>query len=225
MDFIKHISYTLCVKTSVCISRHLRKRVKVNVNGQALPSEPRQPPRHLLDLFGRRWAVPILAELARNKGCKFVTLHNRLEANPTAVRQSLEHLMELGWAMRNPGYGHPLRPEYVLTEQGERLAPACLTLDDAIARLQLQEVAFRRWALPALHVISWQEAPARFSGVAAGLGRVTDRALAMTLKDMQAHAIIDRRVRDTYPPTPDYLVGPRGEPLIPVLTELAEANL
>jgi DNA-binding HxlR family transcriptional regulator len=47
----------------------------------------------------------------------------------------------------------------------------------------------------------------------------------MTLKDLQAHELIDRRVRDTYPPTPDYLVGPRGEPLVPVLTELASAGL
>lgn len=189
------------------------------------PSDSLRPPRHLLDLFGRRWAVPILAELARNKGSKFVTLHNRLEASPTAVRQSLDHLIELGWAMRNPGYGHPLRPEYILTDQGLRLAPACLTLDDAIARLRLSEVAFRRWSLPALHVIASTDAPARFSGVSSGLGRITDRSLAMTLKDLQAHELIDRRVRDTYPPTPDYLVGPRGEPLVPVLTELASAGL
>ncbi|HEX8875677.1 MAG TPA: winged helix-turn-helix transcriptional regulator [Phycisphaerales bacterium] len=184
-------------------------------------SEPIVPPRHLLDLFGRRWAVPIMAELARAQGSKFVTLHHRLEASPTAVRQSLDHLITLGWAMRNPGYGHPLRPEYVLTETGQRLAPSCLTLDDAIARLRLQEVAFRRWSLPALHVIAAGDQPARFSGVAAGLGRVTDRALAMTLKDMQGHELIDRRVRDTYPPTPDYLVGARGKPLVPVLVELA----
>lgn len=186
-----------------------------------MPPELIQPPRHLLDLFGRRWAVPILAELARTEGSKFVTLHHRLEASPTAVRQSLDHLIALGWAMRNPGYGHPLRPEYILTEQGRRLAPACLTLDEAIGRLRLGEVAFRRWSLPALHVVASSAVPTRFSGLAAGLGRITDRSLAMTLKDMQAHGLIDRRVRDTYPPTPDYLVGPRGEPLVPALSVLA----
>lgn len=189
------------------------------------PIEPGQPPRNLLSLFGRRWCVPILAELDRTHGSKFITLSNRLHANPAAVRQSLDHLIALGWAMPNPGYGHPLRPEYILTPKGQRLAPACRTLDEAIARLALREVALRRWSLPALHLIAAAdpEQPARFSRVASGLGAVTDRALAMTLKDMQAHELIRREVRETYPPTPDYLVGRRGRPLVPALVELASA--
>lgn len=185
--------------------------------------EPARSPRHLLSLFGRRWCVPILAELDRNSGSKFISLANRLHASPVAVRQSLDHLIELGWAIPNPGYGHPLRPEYILTPEGQRLAPACRTLDDAIARLSLREVALRRWSLPALHLIAAAapDQPARFSRVASGLGTITDRALAMTLKGMQEHELIRREVRETYPPTPDYLVGPRGRPLVPALQELA----
>lgn len=198
--------------------------MKGRVSETPEPSSIAEPPRHLLDLFGRRWAVPILAELARHEGSKFVTLSHRLGASPTAVRQSLDHLIERGWAMPNPGYGHPLRPEYILTDRGRRLGPACLTLHDAIDRLGVREVALRRWAMPTLYVIAATGAPARFSGVAAGLGRITDRALAMTLKDMQASELVDRRVRETYPPTPDYLVGRRGEPMVPVLAELVGAQ-
>ncbi|MCP6652244.1 hypothetical protein NL518_29540, partial [Klebsiella pneumoniae] len=74
-----------------------------------------QPPIHLPDLFHRRWMLPVLAELQRSRGCKFVTLVHRTGASRKAINDTIAALIRLGLVMHNPGYGHPLRPEYLLT--------------------------------------------------------------------------------------------------------------
>ncbi|MBX3380287.1 MAG: winged helix-turn-helix transcriptional regulator [Phycisphaeraceae bacterium] len=178
-----------------------------------------QIPNTLLHLFARRWCIPILAELKVSEGSKFVTLSRRLGASPVAVRQSLDHLISLGLAQPNPGYGHPLRPEYILTESGDRLAPASVTLDRAITRLELRDSALLRWSMPALFVIG-SSPGARFSEIGSALGPVTDRALSQTLKRMQADAVVKRHVDDSFPPAPIYAVDRRGRPLIEPLMEI-----
>ena len=66
-------------------------------------------------LLHHRWAVPILAVLHREKGAKFVTLGSRLGVSRDSLRRSLDRLTQQRLVRRNPGYGHPMRPEYVLT--------------------------------------------------------------------------------------------------------------
>src|SRR5947207_13068422 len=66
-------------------------------------------------LFHHRWAVPVLAELRRERGSRFVTLANRIGVTRDSLRRTLSALIDDGLVERNPGYGHPLRPEYVLT--------------------------------------------------------------------------------------------------------------
>lgn len=178
-----------------------------------------QVPHTLLHLFARRWCVPILAELKRSDGSKFVTLSRRLGASPVAVRQSLDHLMALGLTQPNPGYGHPLRPEYILTEAGNALGPASVTLDRAITRLELRDSALLRWSMPALYVIG-SSPRARFSEIGFALGPVTDRALSQTLKKLQAEAIVRRDINDTFPPAPTYAVDRRGRLLLEPLLEI-----
>lgn len=180
-----------------------------------------QVPDTLLHLFARRWCIPILAELKRNDGSKFVTLSRRLGASPVAVRQSLDHLMALGLAQPNPGYGHPLRPEYILTESGEAIGPATVTLDRAITRLDLRESALLRWSMPTLFVVG-NSPRARFSEIGEALGPVTDRALAQTLKKLQAESVVKRSVEESFPPAPRYSVDRRGVPLLEPLFELAD---
>ena len=51
--------------------------------------------------------------------------------------------------MRNPGYGHPLRPEYVLTPRGFRL-PACVRLVEALQRLDFEDGGLKKWSIPVL---------------------------------------------------------------------------
>ncbi|MGH2451320.1 MAG: winged helix-turn-helix transcriptional regulator, partial [Candidatus Limnocylindria bacterium] len=69
-------------------------------------------------LFHHRWAAPVLAELDRSRGSRFVTLSNRLALSRESLRRTLTALIDAGLVMKNPGYGHPLRPEYILTERG-----------------------------------------------------------------------------------------------------------
>ena len=174
----------------------------------------------LLHLFARRWSIPILAELKKSDGSKFVTLSRRLRASPASVRQSLDHLIALGLAQPNPGYGHPMRPEYILTEAGNAIGLASVALDKAITRLELRESALLRWSMPALFIIG-QSAPARFSDIGGALGPVTDRALAQTLKKLQADEIVKRHIEDSFPPAPRYSVAARGRPLLGPLAEIA----
>ena len=42
----------------------------------------------------------------------------RLGLSRSMLTASLTQLIEAGWLQRNPGHGHPLRPEYVLTDAG-----------------------------------------------------------------------------------------------------------
>ncbi|MBK7403431.1 MAG: hypothetical protein IPJ41_02050 [Phycisphaerales bacterium] len=88
-------------------------------------------PARLVDLAHRRWTLPLLAELhhARTSrdptGARFVGLVHRLNVGRESLRQTLDFAIAHGWVRNNPGHGHPLRPEFILTEAGSRLAPAC----------------------------------------------------------------------------------------------------
>ena len=104
----------------------------------------------LIRLFHRRWSVPVLAELHRAKGAKFVSLVNRLGVSRTALKLTLLDLIDAGLAMMNPGYGHPLRPEYILPAESADLARRCALLDDLVHREGVAETAFRKWSMPVL---------------------------------------------------------------------------
>ena len=167
----------------------------------------------LIALSRRRWALPALAELHRARGLKFVTLVHTLGASRPAAREALDDLIRLGLAIPNPGYGHPMRPEYILTPRGERLAPACLHVWDTARRLGLVDVALRRWSLAVLTALA--SGCRRFSEVRAALPRITDRALTLALRDLQDAGLVLRRVLTGSPPAALYTPTPRGGRLLP----------
>src|ERR671932_2722006 len=102
----------------------------------------------LIALFHHRWSAAVLAELRRTRGTRFVVLSKSLGVGRESLRRTLDALIELGLVRRNPGYGHPLRPEYLLTRRGERVAERCATL---LALLDGDaEVALKKWSLPVL---------------------------------------------------------------------------
>jgi DNA-binding HxlR family transcriptional regulator len=169
-------------------------------------------------LFRRRWACPAIAELHRSEGAKFVTLVNRLGSSPGAMRQTLDELLELKWIRRNPGYGHPLRPEYLLTRSGERIGPACEALARAIHALKVEDVALRKWSMPVLHAVG--EGPTRFSEVRRALEDVTDRAVSLALKDLAGSAIVERRLVEGPPVGSVYGATGAGAVLLPILDRL-----
>ena len=162
----------------------------------------------LIELFHHRWSAPVLAELERQRGSRFVTLTRTLRIPRDSLRRTLESLVEMGLVGRNPGYGHPLRPEYVLTEAGRPVARRCARL---VALLDgHRDVALRKWSLPVLVALV---RPSRFSELRMELPGITARALAIALKDLEAAGLVERRVEAAYPPTAVYATTPGGRRL------------
>ena len=169
-------------------------------------------------LFHHRWAAPILAELHRSKGSRFVTLSNRLALGRESLRRTLTALIDAGLVMKNPGYGHPLRPEYVLTERGKEIAPACARLIAALDRLGANDVGLKKWSMPAVLALAHGEC--RYSELRKRLPEVTPRALTLALKDLDAAELVERRVTGDYPPATVYRLRSRARPLARILTTL-----
>jgi DNA-binding HxlR family transcriptional regulator len=160
----------------------------------------------LIALFHHRWSAPVLAELLRQKGSRFAALSGTLGVGSDSLRRALDSLLALGLIARNPGYGHPLRPEYVLTPEGERVAQRCARLLEAGD----PDVLLRKWSLPVLAAL---QRPARFSELRAGVPGVTPRALALALKDLRAAGLVERQIEDAYPPRTVYTATLRGRRL------------
>jgi DNA-binding HxlR family transcriptional regulator len=163
----------------------------------------------MLVLSRHRWTLPLLAQLARTGGSRFVPLIHQLGVSRDSLRQTLDALIEAGFVMPNPGYGHPTRPEYVLTERGRQIAPACAQLVDRLRRDGVEDVALRKWSLPILAAL---EAELRFGELRRAVG-ATPRALTLALKDLVAAGLVRRHVHDGFPPSTSYGVTQRGRPL------------
>jgi DNA-binding HxlR family transcriptional regulator len=136
------------------------------------------------------------------------------------LRPTLDRAITRDWVRRNPGYGHPLRPEYLPTELGSRLGRAARPLLVAVRRQGLEELAGRKWTMPVLLAVA--DGAARFSEIKAVLGSVTDRALAQALRELIAGGLVRRRVLDTHPPASRYVRGRRGASLVRALRKLAQ---
>ncbi len=164
----------------------------------------------IVDLFHHRWSVPILAELHRAGGAgRFVTLAHALGLSRESLRQTLSALTEAGLVRRNPGYGHPLRPEYLLTEAGRRVAPHCDALLAALRRDGLVDLGLKKWSVPVLVALAGER---RFGELRGELG-VSPRALALALKELADAGLVERRVHDGFPPSTSYRLTPRARRL------------
>jgi DNA-binding HxlR family transcriptional regulator len=142
----------------------------------------------LLALVHFRWALPILAELQHSNGCKFVTLVMRLKLSKDALSRTLMALLELDLVMRNPGYGHPLRPEYILTTAGQQIGVQALELIQTLERLEVMDVALKKWSLPVILVL---QNHSRFSDMLEHLPGLTTRALAISLRTLQEAKLLE----------------------------------
>jgi DNA-binding HxlR family transcriptional regulator len=163
----------------------------------------------LLAALGQhRWMVPLLAELARSQGARFVELHRRLGVPRDSLARTIDAAIAAGWAMRNPGHGHPLRPELILTAPGQALAEFALHLSEAMAGQGLGPAALTRWSLPLIQSIaSGQE---RFNELARSVPGASPRALSQSLQKLVANDLVGRSVEAGYPPTSRYRLTERG---------------
>jgi DNA-binding HxlR family transcriptional regulator len=160
-------------------------------------------------LSRHRWALPILAHLAQTGGSRFVPLSAALGMSRDALRQTLDSLIAIGLVIPNPGYGHPTRPEYILTDDGDRVAPACAQLVEYVRQNGLDGVAFKKWSLPTVAAL---DRPQRFGEVRRTVG-ATARALTLSLKDLLDARVVERRVHNEFPPTTSYRLSTRGRAL------------
>jgi DNA-binding HxlR family transcriptional regulator len=171
----------------------------------------------IIELFHHRWNVPALAALG-SAGRRFVMLQNTLDASRDALRSSLDALVGAGFVKSNPGYGHPLRPEYVLTELGAALAHACTRYRDTAEELDVSAIAYRKWTAAVL--LALREGSSGFNAIQGALGTISPRALTQALKTLAESDLVTRTVEDGYPPRPIYTLTPAGHRLAEAATAI-----
>lgn len=173
--------------------------------------------QRFMALFHHRWSAAVMAELHRAGGSKFVTLVNRLPISRDSLRRTLDSLIEEGWVVRNPGHGHPMRPEYLLTPSGQRLAPWCVRFCALVKATGIGDVGLRKWSMPI--VMGLRRGRRRFSEIKSFLPGLTARALTLALKELHAAGVIERYVSDEYPPATYYQMNRNLRSLRTVLDE------
>ena len=149
-----------------------------------------------VNITSRAWALPILSSLHAGVPGRQAPLMTATGASRTAFAQSMEHLIELGLVERNPGHGHPLRPEFRLTALGAN--PASLAAQvQRVVTVQDQDLLRKSWTLP---VLSSLQSAHRFNDIKRSLQTITDRALSQSLKTLETRDWVQRRVDDTARP-------------------------
>jgi DNA-binding HxlR family transcriptional regulator len=166
----------------------------------------------LLEQLGRhRWTVPLIAALAARKGGRFVELLHVLGLGRESLSRTLDAAVTAGWVIRNPGHGHPLRPEYILTDLGHTAAQLCVAIEGAQTQIALPPTSLTRWSLPLIHLVDHGEH--RFTALSRALPQSNPRALTQSLKSLIGQQLLDRQVIDAFPPVPEYRLLPRGSVL------------
>lgn len=164
--------------------------------------------RSLVKLTSRAWSLNILALLHQGVPGRQAPLLAATSASRTSFASSLEHLVQLELLERNPGHGHPLRPEYRLTQTGIDVAETANRLVTAVPDDEEFALLRRSWTVP---VLALTDTPRRFSVIKADLATITDRALSTSLFQLEAREWLQRDI-DTSKrvPHPTYRAANRG---------------
>jgi DNA-binding HxlR family transcriptional regulator len=162
-------------------------------------------------LIGSRWFVPLLALASREEGVRSAALAARLGISRSMLAGVLGQLLGKGWIERNPGHGHPLRPEYVLTEAGRPVGAWCERVMEERQHLGLDGKGLGRWALPLVRCLDrrWK----RFSALEAELNPISPRSLSLGLKRLLEVRLVERRLEHSFPPIALYGLTGRGQRL------------
>lgn len=143
-----------------------------------------------VNITSRAWALPILSHMHEGVAGRQAPLLAATGANRTAFTQSMDHLIDISLVERNPGYGHPLRPEFRLTEMGKTAADVAHKIYRAV-EYKDQDIIRRSWTLPIL--VSLKK-PSYFNDIKRDLPSITDRALSQSLQKMEHRNWVVRRV-------------------------------
>ncbi|MGO1120944.1 winged helix-turn-helix transcriptional regulator [Rhodovibrionaceae bacterium A322] len=156
----------------------------------------------LVKLTSRAWSLKILALLHDGVPGRQAPLLAASGASRTTFVHSLKHLEDLGLIARNPGHGHPLRPEFLLTPKGQLWAPLASRIDKRVTDDPGAALLRKSWTVPLLAVA---RQPLVFTDLKRALPPITDRALSQSLRDLTDRAWLARSVKvDLTPPRPYY---------------------
>lgn len=145
----------------------------------------------LVNVTSRSWSLNILAQLHRGVVGKQAALIRACGASRTAFSQSLAHLIDAGLLERNPGYGHPLRPEFRLTIKGMEAAELADKILFQTPNQNANAILRRTWVVPILGVI---DKPTSFGGIKRAVGSISDRALSQTIQLLETESWVHRQI-------------------------------
>ena len=145
----------------------------------------------LVNISSKAWSLKILALLHAGVVGRQAPLLKACHASRSSFVASLNHLVELGLLERNPGHGHPLRPEFKLTRKGAIAAAMAYRIMNTLPDDAAFSAIRRSWIVPILAVT---ETPQRFSKIKSGLIGITDRALSQSLFFLEEYQWIKREI-------------------------------
>lgn len=171
--------------------------------------------KQLVNITSRAWALPILAALYQGVPGRQAPLLTATGAGRTAFAQSMTHLIDIELVERNPGHGHPLRPEFRLTPTGKISAEISQKIW-ALAGEENRTLLRKSWTLPTLAVL---HTPHHFNELQRALDPITDRALSQTLKSLEQCGWVQRDVDNAArPPRPIYSAANAGAEISEIVT-------
>lgn len=162
----------------------------------------------IVKITSRAWSLSILAHIFNGVPGRQAPLLAASGATRTAFAQSLTHLIELGLLERNPGHGHPLRPEFRLTATGKEFAAMAGKIESVELGQTPAAILRKTWTVPVLAVC---QRPRYFSEIKGQIPTVTDRALSLSLQNLHARQWLRRDIDETSKlPRPLYSVENAG---------------
>jgi len=164
--------------------------------------------KSLVKLTSRAWSLNILTLMHEGMPGRQAPLLAATSASRTSFASSLDHLVELGFLERNPGHGHPLRPEFRLTPQGVEAAAIASRIVKAVPDDREFALLRRSWTVP---ILALTASPRRFSIIKSYLAPITDRALSTSLHQLEEREWLRREiVTSNRLPFPTYHAANRG---------------
>jgi len=162
----------------------------------------------LVKITSRAWSLKILALLHQGLPGRQAPLLSAAQASRTAFAASLSHLVDLELLERNPGHGHPLRPEFRLTLKGVEIAKIAAEIVGTTATPSETAILRKSWTVPILAVT---KVPRHFIEIKSELPSLTDRALSQSLGLLHEQNWLLRNVdASNWPPRPIYQAANTG---------------
>lgn len=150
-------------------------------------------------LFKYRWDIKLLAKLYVDHGSRVVIMHRHFGISRGILKSSLKRLMDADLIMENPGHGHPMRAEYILTAKGQLIAPFCLAVLEEGRKRKVDNIFESKWSCPI--IIATGEQKKRFNELKRDLNPVTSKALSTNLKSLSEIKCLKSEIFYSNPPS------------------------